>query len=170
MALHENVTAGRGLRIGRGVVVSSPHGLTIGDWVAIGPRTTIQVDGRIGDFALIGMGVQICGRHDHALEECGVPMARSTWVADRPAEPMDRVDIGTDVWIGGRSTVLGGVTVGDGAVVGAGSIVTRDVGPFTIVAGVPARPVGTRFDSPAERAEHLRRVRNLAAGKVEGHR
>jgi maltose O-acetyltransferase len=50
------------------------------------------------------------------------------------------VRIGNDVWIGGGAIILPGVTVGDGAVIGAGSVVTRDVGPGQTVAGNPARP------------------------------
>lgn len=54
--------------------------------------------------------------------------------------------IGNDVWIGGNVTVLRGVTIGDGAIVAAGSIVTKDVAPFAIVGGVPAKPIRMRFD------------------------
>lgn len=64
-----------------------------------------------------------------------------------------RVRVGHDTWIGHGVTVLPGVTVGDGAVVGAGAVVTKDVAPYTIVAGVPARPVRERF--PVEIAQRL---------------
>jgi len=50
------------------------------------------------------------------------------------------VRIGSDVWIGGGAIILPGVTIGDGAVIGAGSVVTRNVGPGVIAAGNPARP------------------------------
>ena len=56
------------------------------------------------------------------------------------------VTIGHDTWLGHGSTVLPGVTVGDGAVVGAGAVVSKDVAPYTIVAGVPAKPIRERFD------------------------
>jgi phosphonate metabolism protein (transferase hexapeptide repeat family) len=55
------------------------------------------------------------------------------------------VTIGHDVWIGHGATITPGVTVGNGAVIGAGAVVTRDVAPYTIVAGVPARPIKPRF-------------------------
>jgi len=51
-----------------------------------------------------------------------------------------------DVWVGQRVIIKGGVEIGDGAVIGAGSVVTKDVDPYTIVAGVPAKPIKTRFD------------------------
>lgn len=66
------------------------------------------------------------------------------------------VSIGHDVWIGHNATVLPGVRVGNGAAIGAGTIVTKEVEPYTVVAGVPAKPVRRRF-SPhlAERLEAL---------------
>lgn len=154
LAIHENITHRDGLRVGRGVVISSPHGLRIGHSVSIGPRTIIQVDGEIGDFALIGMGVQIVGRNDHATDEVGVPVVLSTWVADRDPTPKDRVSIGRDVWIGGSSVVMSGVSIGEGSIIGAGSVVTKDVPPFSIAAGNPARVVRSRFPDPMQSQQH----------------
>lgn len=54
--------------------------------------------------------------------------------------------IGNDVWIGYEAVILAGVTVGDGAVIGARAVVTKDVPPYTIVGGVPAKPIRRRFD------------------------
>jgi phosphonate metabolim protein, transferase hexapeptide repeat family len=62
---------------------------------------------------------------------------------DRFSEPCT---IGNDVWIGSNATVCRNVNIGDGAVVGAGAVVTHDVEPYTIVAGIPARPLKKRFD------------------------
>jgi virginiamycin A acetyltransferase len=58
-----------------------------------------------------------------------------------------KIIIGDDVWIGYGATVLSGVTIFEGAIVAASSLVTKDVAPFAIVAGVPAKQVGERFDS-----------------------
>jgi len=66
------------------------------------------------------------------------------------------VTIGDDVWIGHGAVVLPGVTIGTGAAIGAGAVVSRDVPPFTIVAGVPAKPIRERF--PKDVQEGLLRI------------
>jgi phosphonate metabolism protein (transferase hexapeptide repeat family) len=62
------------------------------------------------------------------------------------------VTIGHDVWIGHGAVVLPGVNIGTGAVVGAGAVVSKDVAPYTIVAGVPAKPIRLRFPRSAQKA------------------
>lgn len=62
------------------------------------------------------------------------------------------ITVGNDVWIGYEAVILSGVTVGDGAIVAARSVVTKDVPPYTIVGGVPARPIRRRFGQEAVRA------------------
>ena len=54
--------------------------------------------------------------------------------------------IGNDVWIGYEAVVMSGVKIGDGAIIGTRAVVTKDVPPYTIVGGVPARPIRKRFD------------------------
>lgn len=67
------------------------------------------------------------------------------------------VTLGHDVWIGHGVTVLPGVRIGNGAAVGAGAVVTKDVPPYTVVAGVPARPIRQRFpDEVTARLEAIR--------------
>lgn len=55
--------------------------------------------------------------------------------------------IGNDVWIGFEAVILSGVTIGDGAIIGARALVTKDIPPYTIVGGVPAKPIRKRFDN-----------------------
>jgi acetyltransferase-like isoleucine patch superfamily enzyme len=117
-----------------------------------------MVDGSIGDGVLIADAVGIIGRTDHDHRQMGTMVRRSTWVGDDPERLSTPVDIGWDVWIGYGAIVLGGVTVGPMSVVAAGSVVTRDVPPNSIVAGNPAKVVGTRFEDPKGHAEAMRRA------------
>ncbi len=67
-----------------------------------------------------------------------------------------KIVIGNDVWIGNRAILLKGITIGDGAVIGAGAVVTKDVPPYTVVGGCPARIIRQRFpDSLIEKLEEL---------------
>jgi acetyltransferase-like isoleucine patch superfamily enzyme len=58
------------------------------------------------------------------------------------------VTVGNDVWIGTAAVIRGGISIGDGAIIGAGAVVTRDVPPYAIVGGVPAKLIRYRFDTP----------------------
>lgn len=156
LAVHGKVVYEEDVRIGRGAIVGSTHGLKIGRGVSIGPRSVVQVNGTIGDYALIGMHVQIIGREDHEVSEVGVPMALSTWIGNREDRARDKIEIGRDVWIGASSVILGGISIGEGSVVGAGSVVTRDVPEYSIAVGNPARVVGRRFASDDQRKTHSR--------------
>lgn len=60
--------------------------------------------------------------------------------------------IGNDVWIGYEAVVLAGVTIGDGAVIGARAVVSKDIPPYTIAAGVPAKPIRKRFSQDTIRS------------------
>lgn len=65
---------------------------------------------------------------------------------------IQRVHIGHDTWIGHRAIILPGITIGNGAVIAAGSVVTKDVAPYTIVGGVPAKQIRQRFPSAIGRS------------------
>lgn len=65
--------------------------------------------------------------------------------------------IGNDVWIGYEAVIMAGVTIGDGAIIGTRAVVTKDVPPYTIVGGVPAKPIRKRFDD--ETIERLIKLR-----------
>lgn len=154
LAVRGQVVLGADVRVGRNAVITSTHGLTIGSWSSIGPNTIIQVNGSIGPFALIGMGVQIVGRDDHAIDEVGVPISLSTWIGDREGTARDRVEIGRDVWIGGGSIVMSGVSIGEGCVIGSGSVVTRDLPAYSVAAGIPTRVIRSRFSNETDRQAH----------------
>ncbi|YAK87873.1 DapH/DapD/GlmU-related protein [Paenarthrobacter nitroguajacolicus] len=81
-------------------------------------------------------------------------MAKSTWVGSRESRQRDEITIGRDVWVGASCVLLGGVTIGEGSVIGAGSVVTRDIPSYSIAVGNPARVVSRRFETDEEREKH----------------
>jgi acetyltransferase-like isoleucine patch superfamily enzyme len=110
------VRIGRNSQIGRNCTIDARSPLTIGENVALSPEAMI-----------------LAGTHD----------VNDPRFADSEVGPW-AVAIEDHAWIGTRAMILPGVTVGRGAVVAAGSVVTKDVPPLTIVAGVPAKPIGMR--------------------------
>ncbi|MGC2856371.1 acyltransferase [Novispirillum sp. DQ9] len=156
-AVRANVTLGRRVHIGPFSHLWAPNHLSVGNDVYIGKFCTIEVDGRIGNQVLIANNVGLVGRHDHDFTAIGIGVRSAPWVGDpafqRP-RGIEQVVVGDDVWLGYGAIVLSGVTIGRGAIVSAGSVVTRDVAPYAIVAGVPARQVGTRFGDDGDRTRH----------------
>ena len=108
----------------------------------------------IGKYCSIACGARfLMNSANHALGSLSnyvFPIFYEEWDHGmQVTEAWDRrgdIVIGNDVWIGYEAVILSGVTIGDGAVVAARSVVTRDVEPYTIVGGVPARPIRRRFD------------------------
>jgi acetyltransferase-like isoleucine patch superfamily enzyme len=117
--------------------------IKIGPYAYIGPEAMIGPGVSIGAYSMLGPRVTIVGR-DHRFDLPGIPIIFS----GRP-EALNTV-IDADVWIGACSTLIGGVHIGRGSVVAAGSVVTRNVPPFCVVAGVPARIMRKRFDDHGE--------------------
>ena len=147
-AIHGQVSTQPGLHVGPGTRIWSPTGLEIGSNVYLGKRCTVEVDGRIGSGTLIANNVGIVGRRDHDHHQVGVPIRQARWCGDGDGAYLcTRVDIGDDVWIGYGAVVLAPVTIGRGAIVAAGAIVTSDVAAYEIVAGNPASSIGRRFDN-----------------------
>lgn len=133
--------------------------LNAGCWV--GPGVVF------GEHVLCGPDVMFAG-DDHIFDQVGTPIIFS----GRP--PLRETRIGDDVWIGARAIVMAGTSIGSGAIVAAGAVVTRDVDPFAIVAGVPAKAIGSRFDDDRAREAHLAALkagtfeRRFAAKKAIG--
>lgn len=120
----------------------------VGDFGFIGRDCTIYPNVRAGRFLLMAPEVSIFGG-DHEFRVVGVPTCFSG------REVIPETNIGDDVWIGMSAKIMVGVNVGHGAIVAAGAIVTHDVPEFAIVGGVPAKIIGYRFNSDAERSRHL---------------
>ena len=118
--------------------------LQMGAYGYIGPHSVVPSGVTMGNYVMIGPELLITGA-DHRLDEPG----KAVIFSGRP-EPETCV-IEDDVWIGSRVIVLKGVRIGRGAVIAAGAVVTRDVPPYTIMGGVPARPIRQRFDEAAQK-------------------
>ena len=109
----------------------------------------------IGNYVMFGPGVTII-TGNHRTDLIGKYMCQ---VTDKEKHPEDdrEVVIEDDVWIGANTTILNGVTIGRGSVVAACSVVTKSCPPYSVIAGVPARTIKSRF-TPEQIAEHERRL------------
>jgi len=177
-------SVGKGLILGRWLVIRHPGRIQIGDNVAIDDYVFLDASGsgergiELHDGVILSRNCVVQGKLAHVVLEnrvdvgcnCvfssirGVEIGESTIIAgncyfggaryfhsDLEMPIMDQgnfsrgaVVVGPHCWIGAGAVVLDGVTIGRGCIVGAGAVVTRDVEPFSIVAGVPAKVIGTR--------------------------
>jgi acetyltransferase-like isoleucine patch superfamily enzyme len=133
-----------GAKVGRmvtfypGIKISTGRKLVLGAHVDLAWGVLITTDGgvEIGERTLVGYNTMIYSRN-HIIPEAGGKIFYSGHQAGK-------VTIGKDVWIGSGCIILPGKTIGEGAVVAAGSVVSKDVEPFTIVGGVPAKVLKNR--------------------------
>lgn len=125
----QNIRIGDRVFIGHGADFSIHEGLEIGDDVLFGPGVMILS----GNHPIDNVGQTINAFHDGLNGSCR---------------------IGRDAWIGARAIIVGEVNIGEGAVIGAASLVNRDVPPYSVVAGTPCRPLRYRF-SDDQLHEHL---------------
>jgi acetyltransferase-like isoleucine patch superfamily enzyme len=148
LAVRHGVAIAKNVHIGPGSILWAPQKLQIESDVYIGKYCTIQVNGRIGRYSMIANNVGIVGRLDHDYRIVGKPIRYAPWIGNENSRESESstVDVEEDVWIGYGAIILSGVIVGRGAIVAAGSVVTKDVAPYTIVAGVPAKKIGIRFN------------------------
>lgn len=121
--------------------------LVAGAYAYIGKNCLIYPRVIIGDYSMLANNVSILG-DDHFFRKAGIPIIFS----GRPV--LKETLIGKDVWIGMNSIILTGINIGDGVVIAAGAVVTKNCEPFGIYGGVPARKIGNRFNSSEELNVH----------------
>ena len=142
----------------------------------------------IGKFCSIACGARFlftsANHTKRSLSTYPFPLFFEEWGLDKRnvADAWDNrgdIVVGSDVWIGYEAVILSGVTIGDGAIIGARAVVTRDVPPYTVVGGVPAKPIRRRFaeetiqrllalrwwDWPRERIQ--RNIAAIQSGEIE---
>lgn len=115
--------------------------IEFGNNVQLGRGTWIITDVKIGNDVLIAGNVILSGKNDHTYNLPGMTL----WESPRGSD--DMTVIGNDVWIGSNSVILAGVTIGNGAIIAAGSVVAKDIPPYEIWGGNPAKKIKDRFAS-----------------------
>ena len=131
---------------------------SVGAYTYIGRRTCL-VSARVGKFCSIASDCQI-GMGTHTIDCLSTSPIfsekdnglRRSWVEHAGTNPYKPVVVGNDVWVGLHVMIMGGVTVGNGAVIAAGAVVTKDVPPYAVVGGVPARVIRYRFAPDVQQA------------------
>lgn len=113
--------------------------LIAGCYSYIGPNSIIYKNVEIGDYTMLANNVSIIGG-DHNFNIPGLPIIFSG------RTKLNKTIIGKDVWIGAHSIIKTGVEIGDGAIVAMGSVVTKNLKPYTIYAGIPAKEIKKRFN------------------------
>jgi acetyltransferase-like isoleucine patch superfamily enzyme len=151
----------KGFHAGARVRLWAKEKLTIGSNFYIGRDSLIETDCVIGSDVIIGNKVGIIGKYDHNFQQIGVPIRRASQIRDKDYNWKGSrllTIIGDDVWIGYGATIIGGVTINNGAIIAAGSVVTRNVEEYSIYAGNPAKKIGDRFNSEEEKELHKKQI------------
>ena len=142
------------LRLGKGVIVpfssifKSPL-IDINDNTRVNGKINIRGEGAcfIGKYCAIGYDVRIItSNHDYRFSNLQIAMYEQFDFKKKLEVIKGDVNIGNNVWIGDNVTILTGVFIGDGSIIGANSTVTKNVAPYSIVAGNPAKIIRYRFD------------------------
>lgn len=126
----KNVNIEKGALFSRDITIGDNSGIGMNSWM-LSPAITIGDDVMIGPYCIMLTA-------GHNTQDISVPMWQQGFNEPRP------IVIEDDVWIGARVTVLGGVTIGHGSIIGAGSVVTKSCEPYSVIAGNPARLIKKR--------------------------
>lgn len=128
--------AGKNINVEKGADFGFGNNIEIGDNSGLGVNCNVRGPLKIGDNVMMGPEVIIM-TNNHNFNKTDIPMLAQ-------GHTVKKIVIGNDVWIGARVIILSGVSIGDGAIIGAGSVVTNDVDSYAIVGGVPARLINYR--------------------------
>jgi len=136
--------------IGRNVEIGTTGLVRIGNNTSIQDRCILLQDIEIGKNCTFAPNVYISsGRHYYDHDPYFYIKDQDEMVASDEklaAQHSKKVNIGDDCWLGINSVVMSGITIGRGCVIGANSVVTKDIEPFTVVGGIPAKPIKKRLD------------------------
>ena len=132
-------STGRNINIEKGAYFGTGKGIEIGDNSGIGVNCQVYGPAKIANNVMMGPEVIILTAN-HSSERLDIPMIQQGCL------PCQKVTIFDDVWIGTRAIILPGVTIGKGSIIGAGSVVTKDVSDYAVVGGNPARVIKYRTE------------------------
>lgn len=156
------LVVGKWVHIGNGNAIRCHEGnLRIGDKCVFGKDNTVNcyLDIEFGEAALAADWVYICD-FDHVFDDVNVPI-KDQGIVKSP------VRIGRDVWIGEKATILRGVHVGHGSVIASHCLVNKDIAPYSVAVGVPARVVRNRMDDYVAAAEKRQAHADIARKVAE---
>jgi chloramphenicol O-acetyltransferase type B len=147
----------KGFHAGARVRLWARNNIVIGKNFYIGRDSFIETDTIIGDNVIVGNRVAFVGKYDHNFQQVGVPVRLAMAIRDKDYDWLGselKTVVGDDVWIGYGSIIMQGVTIGSGAVIAAGSVVTKDVEMYSIYGGYPAKKIRDRFESEEDLQKH----------------
>ncbi|XRG77812.1 DapH/DapD/GlmU-related protein [Rossellomorea sp. GAMAL-10_SWC] len=150
LAKYKNISIGKYSTFGRGTVFYAPNKITIGNNVYIGKYCSFETDIEVADDVLFGNNVGLIGKYDHDYSFIGKSIKDSPWIGDKDYKFKGKnlkIVVEKDVWIGYGAIIVSGTRIGKGSIVAAGSVVLKDVEPYSIVGGNPARVISNRFTS-----------------------
>lgn len=156
--IYRKYKIGRNFHAGRGVFLWAKSNITIGDNFYIGKYSIIETDAIIGNNVIFANRVSLIGKYDHHYQQIGVPIRLASQIRDKDYNWKglnQKIIIHNDVWLGLGVIVLSGVTIGEGSIIAAGSVVTKNIEPYSIYAGNPAKFIRGRFDSEKDLYLHL---------------
>ena len=132
----ENIIINKNVKIGEGVVLQASGKISIGDNTGINPYVVMYGKVKIGKNCMIAPHSTIIGGN-HNSSSIKIPMIKQ-------GGSSKGIVIQDDVWIGANAVILDGVNLGKGSIVGAGSVVTKNIKSYEVVAGVPAKKIRSR--------------------------
>lgn len=128
---------GSNVNIEKGADFGTGKGISLGDYSGIGVNCKVRGPLTIGENVMMGPNVNIL-THSHNFDRTDIPMCKQ-------GGNFKSVTIGNDVWIGMNTLILPGVHIGNGVIIGAGAVVTKDIPDYVVVGGVPAKIIKNRI-------------------------
>lgn len=139
---------GINFHVGRSVFFWAKNNISIGNNFYMGRNSQIECDVEIGNNVICGNSVAFVGKYDHNFKELGEATRLSSKIRDKDYKWKglnSKTIVEDDVWIGYGSIIMSGVKICKGSIIAAGSVVTKNVEPYEIVGGNPAKKISRRF-------------------------